>query len=649
MPLLFPMFLLAGAAVALPVLLHLLRRNPREPRGFPTLRFLKSVSVRETKRHMLRRWIVMALRCLVLLLLAAAFARPYFPRFTTDKGRVVVIAIDNSMSMRVAGRWERLRDWAIERAGKGEPGDRIGLLMMNPQPAWLKNPNTDWDGTLLALREMKPGFTSTRYAPPLVLAADTLSRMPAKKKELIWMADQQLAGWKGADFSKKLPDGVSVKFPDPLPAPRHQAAISTAEWDNTPGSRGVTVSIRSDSEAPDVRKLTLLSGSRTITSMSVDLAPGAVSRFSLPAKEEDESSSVPLRVEMDPDDLPADDVAYLVRSETGKLAVMLDEMPDGEGKTDYLGIALESSLHHPTHPVSTAPPPQNAWPVTSVAVLRNPDSFRNPALRNLDQFLNRGGKAMIFLDGSTVQRDWLRGKHVEIAGRDSVESLRDWADEHPLIAPFAKRSLLPLLDLKFSKPCSLNGSTIVPLASWSDHSPGIAEMRVESGKVVLFGFEPSRESTTWPLRPSFTPFLHHAVVALGQTNAPAKTWKVGESIPLDGAGTWKAVDVQAGAPDQKVNCSVKPMAPGIYQFLNGSKKELFAVNITPEESDLQPWTEGHPWLDMVSPRSDPEQTIVRKPLAPEESERQSPLWWWLLAAAILALLAEMALANRTSA
>ena len=95
MPLLFPIFLLAGAAVALPIFLHLLRRKPTETRGFPTLRFLKSVSVRETKRHRLRRWLVMALRCLVLLLLAAAFARPYLPRFTTDEGRVVVIAIDN--------------------------------------------------------------------------------------------------------------------------------------------------------------------------------------------------------------------------------------------------------------------------------------------------------------------------------------------------------------------------------------------------------------------------------------------------------------------------------------------------------------------------------------------------------------------------
>lgn len=649
MPLLFPIFLLAGAAVALPVFLHLLRRNPREPRGFPTLRFLKSVSVRETKRHRLRRWLVMALRCLVLLLLAAAFARPYLPRFTTDKGRVVVIAVDNSMSMRVAGRWDRLRDWAIEQAGKGEPGDRIGLMMMNPQPTWLKNPNTDWDGTLLMLREMQPGFTSTRYAPPLALSAEMLSRMPAKKKEVIWMADQQFAGWKGADFSKKLPDGVSVKFPDPLPAPGHQAAISTAEWDSTPGSRGVTVSIRSYSAAPDTRKLTLLSGSRTIASRTIELLPGVVSRFALPAKEENVSSSLPLRIEMDPDDLPADDVAYLVRSESRKLAVMLDEMPAGKEKTDYPGIALESSLHHPTEPVSTAPPPQNDWPVTSVAVLRNPDSFRNPALRNLDQFLNRGGKAMIFLDGSPLQRDWLRGKHVEIVGRDSVESLRDWAEEHPLIAPFAKRSLLPLLDLKFSKSWSLNGNPLMPLASWSDNSPGIAELCVDAGKVVLFGFEPVRESTTWPLRTSFTPFLHHAVVTLGQTAAPAKSWKVGESIPLEGAGTWKALDVPTPAPDREVNGSVKPMSPGIYEFLNGSKKELFAVNITPEESDLQPWTDGHPWLNMVSLRSKTEETSVRKPLAAEESERQSPLWWWLLAAAIVALLAETELANRTSA
>ena len=649
MPLLFPIFLIAGAAVALPVLLHLLRRNPREPRGFPTLRFLKSVSVRETKRHRLRRWLVMALRCLVLLLLALAFARPFIPRFSTDKGRVVVIAIDNSMSMQVAGRWNKLRDWAIEQAGKGEPGDSIGLLMMNPQPSWLKKPGTDWDATVLMLRNMQSGFASTRYSPPLTLATEMLSRMTGKDKELIWMADMQRTGWTGTDFSKKLPAGVSVKFPEPLPAPEHQAAINSAEWVSAGGSRGVTVAIRSYSAKPDTRKLTLLNGSRTIVSKTVELMPGKVSRFSLPVEAGDDSSSLPMRVEMNPDDLPADDTAYLVRGEGAKLAVMLDEQPDGDEKTDYLGIALQASRLHPSDPISVGPLPRNSWPVSSVAILRNPASFSNPDLRNLDQFLNNGGKAMIFVDGSSAQKNWLGRKNVGIVPRSSMESLRDWVQDHPVVVPFANGSLLPLLDLKFTKCWSLKGGEVNPIASWSDLSPGIAELRVDAGKVLLFGFEPGRESTTWTLRPSFVPFLHHAVVTLGKSASAPKSWRVGESIPLTGAGTWSCVDSPVPSPDRDVDGSVKPMAPGIYSFLKGSEKEFFAVSTPPEESDLEPWKEGHPWLDMVSPRSKPGETDLRKPLAAEESERQSPLWWWLLAAAILALIAEMALANRTSA
>lgn len=256
---------------------------------------------------------------------------------------------------------------------------------------------------------------------------------------------------------------------------------------------------------------------------------------------------------------------------------------------------------------------------------------------------------MIFVDGSSPQKNWLRRKNVEIVSRNSMESLRDWVQDNPVVQPFANDSLFPLLDLKFSKCWALKGGEITPVSSWSDLSPGIAELRVDAGKVLLFGFKPDRESTNWPLRPSFAPFLHHAVVALEESASAPKSWSVGESIPLSGAGKWSSVDSAVPSLEQDVDGVVKPMAPGIYSFLKGSEKELFAVNTPPEESDLEPWKEGQPWLDMVSPRSKPGEAAGRKPLTAEESERQSPLWWWLLAVALLALIAEMALANRTSA
>nr|MDQ3623566.1 BatA domain-containing protein [Verrucomicrobiota bacterium] len=78
MTFLLPAFLGAAALASVPVILHFLRRKPQQLIPFPTLRFLGATAIRETQRHRIRRWITLALRCLVIALLAAAFARPFF-------------------------------------------------------------------------------------------------------------------------------------------------------------------------------------------------------------------------------------------------------------------------------------------------------------------------------------------------------------------------------------------------------------------------------------------------------------------------------------------------------------------------------------------------------------------------------------------
>jgi len=78
MSFLAPLFLLGAAAIALPVIFHLIRRTTRERTPFSSLMFLNPSPPRLTRRSRLEHLLLLALRCLVLLLLAAGFARPFF-------------------------------------------------------------------------------------------------------------------------------------------------------------------------------------------------------------------------------------------------------------------------------------------------------------------------------------------------------------------------------------------------------------------------------------------------------------------------------------------------------------------------------------------------------------------------------------------
>ena len=76
--LLLPAGLVALAALALPLLLHLVRREEQRPVDFAALRWLSS-RVRPRRRLRFEDWLLLALRLLLITLLALLLARPVLP------------------------------------------------------------------------------------------------------------------------------------------------------------------------------------------------------------------------------------------------------------------------------------------------------------------------------------------------------------------------------------------------------------------------------------------------------------------------------------------------------------------------------------------------------------------------------------------
>src|SRR5262245_38399354 len=98
-----PIMLAGLAAVAVPIIIHLLNRRKFQKVTWAAMRFLRNAVERNQRRMRIEDMILLALRCLLLALLALALARPAILSNATDtfgQGRVTgVLILDNSRSM----------------------------------------------------------------------------------------------------------------------------------------------------------------------------------------------------------------------------------------------------------------------------------------------------------------------------------------------------------------------------------------------------------------------------------------------------------------------------------------------------------------------------------------------------------------------
>ncbi len=650
---LFPAFLAGAFAVTLPILLHFLRQRPRRTVPFPSFRFLAAANIQSEKRHRIQRWIVLLLRCAAIALLAAAFARPYIQHDIVGNQRAIVVVIDNSFSLQAKDRWPTTRDWAVREIGELHPGDKLGLLLMAPRPAWLFAPSTDTAAALAVLRALPAGWETARAESAVRLAADTLESIAASERRIIYLGDHQRLSWSGADFTKPLPSGVAISFPD-IPAPvTRQAALAAVTLSSSAEGIHARLSLQNFTAA-HARIVRVYSGSESAPVYSAKLALADHElrqlEFDLPAPKE---ANTGYRFTMDPDDLPADDTIYAIWETKAERTVILDAPPPHTADFLREALAASAAVGAPLNIQSAAAP---SWPVGAVALLRSGNSFVGKDGARLDAFLAGGGSALIFVDGSEPQQQWLTrhglAAHALVAKANPLRVM-NWSMDHPIVTALTTQRVAPLLGWDFQSAWSLPMNAVEPIAQWSDDAAAIGEMSVGAGRILICGFAADRQSSDWPLHPAFVPFLHRAIIYLlgGAPAGVQRTPRVGESIALPSStGTWRALDSPVAAPPVHITSGyVVPTAPGIYEFSSGPERKLFAVNLAPEESDLTPADAGAPWSGLVSKAPVPTRSTFTARMAMDAmaAERQQSFWWATLLIAAFLLLGELGLANRT--
>jgi len=200
-----PLFLWLIPLALLPVIIHLLNRLRYQTVQWAAMMFLRSADRDASRRAKIRQWLILAARCLMLLMFLLALARLQskggLARFFDSGSNLVIILFDRSASMEqsrggVSGRERALR---LLSQGLSELGPGARVIWMDSVTGELMPLPNGID--LERLPMVQASDTSSDLSGMLRSALQEIARAGVSKAEVWIPTDRQASAW--------LPDGAN--------------------------------------------------------------------------------------------------------------------------------------------------------------------------------------------------------------------------------------------------------------------------------------------------------------------------------------------------------------------------------------------------------------------------------------------------------
>jgi hypothetical protein len=685
MSFLAPLFLLGAAAVVLPIAFHLVRRTTRQRTLFSSLLFLPPSPPRVTQRSRLEDLLLLALRCLVLALLALGFARPFLRNSVAIDPSVqppkrIILLVDTSASMRRAGLWEAAQARANARARAASPQDEIAVWTFDRAVRPLVG-FTEWNATPLGNRDglvasrlsaIEPGWGETRLDLALTAAAEGIventDRLPPAVRQVVLISDLQEGSRLDRLQAFEWPKGVEVAI-EPLKSRR-------------PGNAGLQVLSESASIAATTQSVVRV---RVFNSpdgtqdrfeigwagegeegfigqaQEVQVSPGHTRTAVLPLPPTGTAAD---RIMLRGDDEAFDNRVFLVPPHTDPMRAL------------YVGTETEEEQRQPLFYLRRAFPPSGRLAVEVVS--RRPAQGIDPAAiqeaalyiitANVPQDVGealgqqvRSGKTLIFApsstDGFAALGPIVGGPPVpatEVQPR-TYAMLGNIDFSHPLLVPFADPRFSDFTKIHFWKYRRFDASLLPePRTVWTFDSgdPALVELSLGRGKLVVLASGWHPDDSQLALSTKFVPLLLSIVEHGGdRASESSDVLVVGDSLPLPAGAGPRSIRVPGGTSvplSQGATNFTETLVPGIYSLESAQGPARFAVNLDGLESRTSPLE-----LEAIEGAGAPLGTpTARAQLRPErkiqlaaiEAEGRQKLWRWLILAALAVLLLESAVA-----
>lgn len=675
-----PLFLAGGAAVALPILFHLLRRRSREKVNFSSLMFLKPFPPKEKRTSRLTDLLLLALRCLVLCLLALGFARPYFhrggfPSEVSQRGRRVLLLLDTSASMRRAGLWSQAKSRAESLAKSAGPGDQVALMTFD-RNARTSLSFSDWASAgpaerlpllLSRLALVEPGWNSTHLGKAMIAASESLveagnrdnNQSQSQVLELHLIGDLQessrLDGLSGFEW----PKGLEVHLETVKSAAVSNAGLQPAAGGGEGGATNKQIRVRvSNSGASRKEQFQIQWQGAGGPGGAVYVPPGQSRVVSAPAPPVGGEQSC---LVLSGDDEPFDNTCFLIPAKSRETRIL------------YGGQELETDSTHPLYYLSRAF--QNyrrhdirlVKPTASPAELADAKAGIATSLSTVEEATRwrafvASGKTLLLALPSTNSPEALKtllgGHDAGLAEADArtYAMLGAINFDHPVFAPFRDPRYNDFTKIHFwrHRRLGLEGLTnAVALARFDNGDVALAQVPIGSGTLLLLASGWTPAESQFALSSKFVPLLYSILEFAGVLGDFASQHVVGDVVDLRDLG---AGPMRVKLPDgiERAETSGRfggTDVPGLYSVENLSPPLRFAVNIDPAESKVGPLDVGQ-LQNLGVPLKGPEKRAVQAAAAANRENRlaadleaRQKNWRLLLLGALAFLLLESLVAT----
>lgn len=553
--------LLGLLAVSIPILIHLLNKFRVKRVHWAAMRFLMESIQRNQRRVKMEDLIMLLVRCLIVILLTLAFARPVF--FHSDgnvsSGTVnAVIIIDDSMSMSYSSNGKSNFDHAREAALKilDDLGgnSQVALYFVSDRVKELVSPPThDLNVIRRALQSAEVSSRSSDLWPGIKSAVNELLNLDGPGKlfvitdgqELAWRHRQEIIDLLAEEQAKisfqvvSVGDTVepnmcvsSLRLDSSIPVVNEslRSVISVTNWSPTAAS-GVKVTLSVDHSAPSAETtLSAIGPGQTVTvNLITHIAePGFHSlTAAIPADHltVDDRRSVAFEVLKDLHVLVVEGGSSTAKPEDGDgfyLANALLPVPATQQSQYYLKVKLgqPSDLEHPL----------DAY---RAVFLSNVAQLNPQAVDALAAFVKQGGGLVIFPGEKTSTEFYntnpamvsmlpaLIGKPENIT-EHKVLSLQSRGFTHPLTAIWNDVQNGDLGSVHVNRYCPL--SLVVPsdqakksgqipevVANYANGKPAIVTQQFGKGHVILFSMPATPAWGNLPINPNFLPLVYRLV------------------------------------------------------------------------------------------------------------------------------------------
>lgn len=684
-----PAFLAGLAAIAVPVIIHLIHRERKVVIEFPSLMFLQRIPYRSVRRQKIRHLLLLLLRCLALALLVAAFARPFFERrhqvISSTGAREVVVLLDRSSSMGYGDRWTRAKDAARKVVNGMSAGDRATLVLFGSEASVASEPMATPDRIVAAINAAKLSSEGTRYGAALKLASQIIGASTLPRREVVLISDYQKVGWANHN-DVVFPRGTVVTPVDVGAAGSSDVAVSQVTTDrDSAGQRDrVTVAARliNTGGAPRTVSATLAIGGRDVETKRVDVAASSAQQVAFASIAIPTGATKGL-VRITPDSLTQDDVLdFTIAPDEAVPVLIIEPSNPRENQSLFLSRALaigdRPSFRVDVKRIDALTP--RDFDGRALVVLDEVAPPAGPVGERLHALVEGGGGIVVVPGGSRTETwpaEWRAllpatiGQVVDRTG-DAGGTLSSVDYGHPIFELFNAPRSGDFSTARFDRYRALTpqaGGSVI--ARFDDSSPALVERAVGTGKVIVWASSFDAYWTNLPLQPVFLPFVHQLGKHVGRYADPRPWFTAGDVLDLSRHGeltapflTGRAADSTtelvlespSGARDRVTpvgaNHLVTLREQGFYE-LRGSSTPVgsgrpIAVNVDPAESDLSHLDPQDVVVAVTAVNGQDQTASDFGAATPQDQERRQKVWWYLLLGALLLMGVETVMSNRLS-